>query len=117
MYVLFGCLLVLYGSTMHPAQLCGGFWTMFFLLSVSAHLQRLKGQYFPFPIPVELNVFLSMRESIPIYTCMCIVSGAGCLQPTGTGTYTRVNLQGTFTCGTSVVLITVDDEGDEGRFT
>ena len=29
-------LFALYGSTMHPAQLCGGFRTNFFLLSVSA---------------------------------------------------------------------------------
>ena len=72
---------------------------------------------------MELNVFLhvSMRESIPIYTCMYTISGAGCLQPTGTGTYTKVNLQGTFTCGTmSVVRMMVevdDDDEDEGRFT
>ena len=26
---LFGCLLALYGSTMHPARLCGGFRTIF----------------------------------------------------------------------------------------
>ena len=32
--VYIGCLLALYGSTMHPPQLCGGFWTIFFLLSV-----------------------------------------------------------------------------------
>ena len=31
-----GCLLALYGSTMHPAHLCGSFWTIFFLLSVWA---------------------------------------------------------------------------------
>ena len=31
-----GCLLALYGCIMHPAQLCDGFWTVFFLLSVSA---------------------------------------------------------------------------------
>ena len=30
--LLFGCLLALYGSTMHPARLCGGFWTIFFCL-------------------------------------------------------------------------------------
>ena len=30
------CLLALYGATMHPAQLCGGFWTIFFLLGVWA---------------------------------------------------------------------------------
>ena len=29
---LLGCLLALYGSTMHPARLCGGFWTIFFCL-------------------------------------------------------------------------------------
>ena len=64
-----------------------------------------------------------MRESIPIYTCMYIISEAGCLQPTGTSTYTKVNLQGTFTSGTtSLVLIMVevdddDDDEDEGRFT
>ena len=28
------CLLALYGSTMHPARLYCGFWTIFFLLSV-----------------------------------------------------------------------------------
>ena len=27
--LLFGCLLALYGSTMHPARLCGGFRTIF----------------------------------------------------------------------------------------
>ena len=30
--LLFGCLLALYGSTMHPARLCGGFRTIFFCL-------------------------------------------------------------------------------------
>ena len=28
-HILFGCLLALYGSTMHPARLCGGFRTIF----------------------------------------------------------------------------------------
>ena len=30
--LLFGCLLALYGSAMHPARLCGGFRTIFFCL-------------------------------------------------------------------------------------
>ena len=32
--LLFGCLLALYGSTMHPARLCGAFRTIFFCLQV-----------------------------------------------------------------------------------
>jgi hypothetical protein len=30
--LLFGCLLALYGSIMHPAQLCGDFRTIFLLI-------------------------------------------------------------------------------------
>ena len=33
------CLLALYGSTKHPAQLCGGFGHFFFLLSVQVALK------------------------------------------------------------------------------
>ena len=36
-----GCLLALYGSTKHPAQLCGGF-GLFFLLSVLVSLKKKK---------------------------------------------------------------------------
>ena len=39
--LLFGCLLALYGSTMHPAQLCGGFRTIFFCL-VCGPLEKKK---------------------------------------------------------------------------
>ena len=35
-----GCLFALCGSAMRLAQLCGGFWTIFFLLSVLAHLKK-----------------------------------------------------------------------------
>ena len=35
-----GCLLALYGCTMHPARLCGGFRTIFFLLSVHSSLKK-----------------------------------------------------------------------------
>ena len=35
-----GCLLALYGSTKHPAQLCGGFGQFFFLLSVLVSLKK-----------------------------------------------------------------------------
>ena len=38
---LLGCLLALYGSTMHPARLCGGFWTIFFCL-VCGPLEKKK---------------------------------------------------------------------------
>ena len=37
-----GCLLALYGSTKHPAQLCGGFGRFFFLLSVQVALKKNK---------------------------------------------------------------------------
>ena len=38
-----GCLLALYGSTKHPAQLCGGFGQFFFfLLSVQVALKKKK---------------------------------------------------------------------------
>ena len=37
-----GCLLALYGSAKHPAQLYGGFWTIFFLLSVQVALKKKK---------------------------------------------------------------------------
>ena len=37
-----GCLLALYGSTKHPAQLCGGFGQFFFLLSVLVSLKKKK---------------------------------------------------------------------------
>ena len=39
---LFGCLLALFGSIMHPARLCGGFRTIFFLLSVCGLLEKKK---------------------------------------------------------------------------
>ena len=39
--LLFGCLLALYGSTMHPARLCGGFRTTFFCL-VCGPLEKKK---------------------------------------------------------------------------
>ena len=42
--LLFGCLLALYGSTMHPARLCGGFWTIFFCL-VCGPLEKKKKNY------------------------------------------------------------------------
>ena len=38
---LLGCLLSLYGSTMHLARLCGGFWTIFFCL-VCGPLERKR---------------------------------------------------------------------------
>ena len=38
------CLLALYGSTKHPAQLCGGFGQFFFLLSVQVALLHTKLQ-------------------------------------------------------------------------
>ena len=39
----YGCLLALCGPTMHVAMLCGGFWTILFLLSVHSSLKK-KGQ-------------------------------------------------------------------------
>ena len=39
--IVFGCLLALYGSTMHPARLCGGFRTTFFCL-VCGPLEKKK---------------------------------------------------------------------------
>ena len=43
-----GCVLALYGSTTHPAQLCVGFRTIFFLLSVLVSLKKMpKIIYFP----------------------------------------------------------------------
>ena len=39
--LLFGCLLALYGSTMHSARLCGGFRTIFFCL-VCGPLEKKK---------------------------------------------------------------------------
>ena len=37
-----GCLLALYGSTKHPAQLCGGFGQIFFCLEYSGLLDKKK---------------------------------------------------------------------------
>ena len=37
-----GCLVALYGSTMHPARFYGGFWTIFFCL-VCGPLEKKKG--------------------------------------------------------------------------
>ena len=41
--VLFGCLLALWGSTMHPARLCGGFQTIFFCLVCRLPWKKKEG--------------------------------------------------------------------------
>ena len=38
------CLFALYGSTTHPARPCGGFWTIFFLLSGLVSLKKKQNR-------------------------------------------------------------------------
>ena len=54
-----GCLLALYGSTMHPVQLCSGFRTIFFLLSVLVALKKKKKIVEPLPKVVFFVFFFA----------------------------------------------------------
>ena len=56
----YGCLLALCGPTMHVATLCGGFWTIFFLLSVHSSLKKNRA----------LIHIHSFENAAPINYCM-----------------------------------------------
>ena len=65
-----GCLLALYGSTKHPAQLCGGFGQFFFLLSVLVSLKKKK----------KKKALLGLIKHVGVFLALCGVCACALMQ-------------------------------------